>query len=380
MVVIDCMKCKKEIPEGASYCPWCGKKQVQGHRGKSRGNGQGYAYQRGKTWTARWTVACYLDENEKMHQKVKTKGGFASKRAALQYAANPPEKEKCSPTVREYYKTYLRGDYQSLSSNRQIAADAAFERLKEIADCEIDALTIRQLQDVVDRNASTYYTRRDMKTVLSHCYNLAIAEKRTTVNLSKYIKLPKLEEKTPEPFTDDEVLKLWKTYPQDHFIGFILTMIYTGMMPGELQSLKKDMIDFEKNEIVGGGIKTQKRKDTPMVFPDFLAPVLKELCEESNSRVGKVCCINKDTFYARYYECLELAGVRRLTPYSCRHTTATALASKNIDPFTIKEVMRHSKITTTQKYVHTNMRGMVDAVNQIPSSDVQSAPDPKVTP
>lgn len=85
-----------------------------------------------------------------------------------------------------------------------------------------------------------------MKTVLSHCYNLAIAEKRTTVNLSKYIKLPKLEEKTPEPFTDDEVLKLWKSYQQDHFIGFILTMIYTGMMPGEVQKLKKDMLDFEK--------------------------------------------------------------------------------------------------------------------------------------
>ena len=118
VVVIDCMKCKKEIPEGASYCPWCGKKQVQGHRGKSRGNGQGYAYQRGKTWTARWTVACYLDENEKMHQKVKTKGGFATKRAALQYAANPPGKEKQSPTVREYYKTYLRGDYKSLSNDR----------------------------------------------------------------------------------------------------------------------------------------------------------------------------------------------------------------------------------------------------------------------
>lgn len=67
--------------------------------------------------------------------------------------------------------------------------------MREIADREIDALTIAQIQDVIDRNASTYYTRKDMKTVLSHCYNLAIAEKQTTVNLAKYIKLPELEEK-----------------------------------------------------------------------------------------------------------------------------------------------------------------------------------------
>ena len=361
---MECIKCKKEIPDGAPYCCWCGKKQ-EARRNRTRGNGQGSAYQRGKTWTARWTERTYLDENDKLRQRMRTKGGFTSKRAALQYAANPPKEEQRSPTLREYYKTYLRGDYLSLSADRQGAAEKAFERMKEIADREIDALTIAQIQDVIDRNASTYYTRKDMKTVLSHCYNLAIAEKQTTVNLAKYIKLPELEEKTPEPFTDTDVKKLWEAYAKDHFIGFILTMIYTGMMPGELLKLKKDMIDFEKNEIVRGGIKTRKRKETPMVFPDFVAPVLHELCEESKSRVGNICCINKDNFYKRYYECLELAGVQKLPPYSCRHTTATALAMKNIDPFTIKEIMRHTKITTTQRYVHPDMKGMVDAVNQL---------------
>lgn len=365
-----CIKCKKEIPDGAVFCPWCGKKQIQERREKARGNGQGSAYQRGKTWTARWTVACYLDENGKMHQRTKTKGGFPSKRAALQYAATPKQSESRNPTLREYYNTYLRGDFKSLSDGRQTATEKAFSRMQEIADCKIDSLTIMQLQDAVDHNADTYYTRRDMKTVLSHCYNLAIAEKQTTINLARYIKLPKLKEKHPEPFTDDEVLKLWAAYPQEHFIGFILTMIYTGMMPGEVRGLKKEMFDFKRNEIVDGGIKTQKREETPMVFPDFLVPILKELCAESTSRDGKVCCLNKESFYAKYYECLALAGVRRLTPYACRHTTATALASKNIDPFTIKEVMRHAKITTTQRYVHPDMKGMVAAVNQIPAKEM----------
>ena len=363
----QCVKCKREIPAGSPFCCWCGKKQEQKTGVKSRGNGQGSAYQRGKTWTARWTEKIYLDENDKLHRKMKTKGGFASKRAALQYAANPPAKEKNSPTLREYYKTYLRGGYLSLSDNRQIATDAAFKRLEEIADCEIDALTISQLQDTVDKNASTYYTRKDMKTLLSHCYNLAIAEKQTTVNLSKYIKLPELEEESPEPFTDDEIKSLWKAYPNDHFIGYILTMIYTGMMPGELLKLKTDMIDFEKKEIVRGGIKTNKRKQTPMVFPDVLDPILQQLCDESASKIGNFCCVNKDNFYTKYYKCLKLAGVRKLPPYSCRHTTATALAAKNIDPFTIKEVMRHAKITTTQRYVHPNTKGMASAVNQLPT-------------
>lgn len=365
---MKCIKCKKVLPDGAAYCCWCGKKQVPTKQTvRTRGNRQGSAYQRGKTWTARWTERSYIDADGKFHQRRKTKGGFSSKRAALQYAANPPKEEKRTPTLREYYNTYLRGDYLSLSANRQGAADKAFERLADIADYEIDTLTIMQIQDVVDSNASTYYTRKDMQTVISHCYNLAIAEKQTTVNLAKYIKLPTLEETQPEPFTESEIVKLWGAYPSEHFIGFILTMIYTGMMPGELLKLKKDMIDFNRHEIVRGGLKTKKRKETPMVFPDFMVDVLRELCAESKSRVGNVCCVNKDNFYKRYYACLELAGVQKLPPYSCRHTTATALAMKNIDPFTIKEIMRHTKITTTQKYVHPNMQGMVEAVNQLPT-------------
>ena len=53
---MTCIKCGREIPAGVPYCCWCGKRQKVANNGKSRGNGQGEAYQRGKTWTARWTA------------------------------------------------------------------------------------------------------------------------------------------------------------------------------------------------------------------------------------------------------------------------------------------------------------------------------------
>ena len=76
----------------------------------------------------------------------------------------------------------------------------------------------------------------------------------------------------------------------------------------------------------------------------------------------------EQTFYTRYYEALEQAGVRRLVPYSCRHTTATALALQNIAPSVIQEIMRHSKYTTTQRYIHPDMSSMAAAVNQMPGA------------
>ena len=363
----NCVSCFRPLPEGAVYCCFCRAKQSYKPRSKTRGNGQGSAYQRGKTWTARWTESIYVDSSGKLHQVQRTKGGFSSKRAALAYAAAPAPVKPKAPTLRMYYQTYLSGEFQKLSSNRQIAVKKAFDRLSPLADTPIDSLSIGEIQSVIDSNASSYYTKRDMKTLLSHCYNLAIAERATTINLSKYITLPTLEEEEPVPFKPEDIQSFWQHYPQNHFIGFILLMIYTGMMPGELLKLKIDMIDFEQCEIKKAGIKTKKRKTTPMVFPEFLSPVLHQLISESLSKIGNFCPINKDNFYSRYYAALEEANVQRLPPYACRHTTATALALSNVAPSVIQEVMRHTKFTTTQRYIHPDTESMSKAVNQLPS-------------
>ena len=107
-----------------------------------------------------------------------------------------------------------------------------------------------------------------MKTILSHLFKRAVAEGNARTNLSEFIRLPPLEEKEMQPFTEEELHKLWEAYGAgDRIIGFVLLMIYTGMMPGELAKFTPDMVDWEKGEIIGCGLKTKKRKQTPIVFP-----------------------------------------------------------------------------------------------------------------
>ena len=138
------------------------------------------------------------------------------------------------------------------------------------------------------------------------------------------------------PFSEVELRKLWEAYGAgDHVVGFVLTMIYTGMMPGELLKLTKESINFDTQQITGVGLKTKTRKENDIVFPDMLVAVLRGLCERTTSRKGYLVGMNKDKFYVEYYAALERAGTRRLTPYSCRHTTATALALDNIAPSVI---------------------------------------------
>ena len=78
-----------------------------------------------------------------------------------------------------------------------------------------------------------------------------------------------------------------------------------------------------------------------------------------------VAGMNKDNFYKAYHEAVTASGVRDLPPYSCRHTTATALALGNIAPSVIQQVMRHTKFSTTQRYIHPDTEAARTAVNTL---------------
>lgn len=363
---MQCRKCQKEIPDGGKFCPYCGLKQEVSKHEKSRGNGQGSAIKRGNAWSAVWTVKCVILEDGRMYQKRKWKGGFKTKRDALAFAANPEPEKKKAPTLRNYWSGWSRSDMMDVSASKQTAYKIAWKKLEKLADMEMDSITINDIQKCIDEQATTYYPAKDMKVVLSHMFKRAVAEGNARTNLADFIRLPKLEEKEMQPFTEEELKKLWSVYGDGYrFVGYILLMIYSGMMPGELMSAKSDMISWDRKEIIGGGKKTKKRKETPIVFPDLIAPVLEDLVEHSSSRVGYLLGMNKDNFYKEYYKSLEKAGVRKLPPYSCRHTTATALALGNIAPSVIQEVMRHSKFSTTQRYIHPDTKSAHDAINAI---------------
>ncbi len=81
---------------------------------------------------------------------------------------------------------------------------------------------------------------------------------------------------------------------------------------------------------------------------------------------GRFWPSHKKEFYDRYYAALEAAGTRRLSPYSCRHTTATALAiTAGIAPQTVKNVMRWANTKMLDRYAHPDQEDALAAVDKI---------------
>lgn len=339
---------------------------------KSRGNGQGSAFKRGTTWTAQVVVG-WRPPDDPSHKPIpikRTKGGFPTKKEAIAYCPTLLNGgvvvRSEAPRLFEYWDTYLTGEYMNLSKSKQTAYRIAWRKLKPLHDVRVDAITVDMLRKTVSDACPTFDPAKDCKSLLSNLYSIASADGYANKLLPSYIVLPQHNEKERVPFSDTEQAALWKLYEGgDRRAAIPLLMIYTGMMPGEAQKLKVENIDLEKRIIENVGIKTKTRKETPIVIANSILPLIADLVENAQPS-GYIWIHNEDEWYKAYYDALEQAGCRRLPPYSCRHTTATALAiSECIAPQTIKRVMRWSTTRMLDRYAHPQMNDALSAVDAI---------------
>lgn len=375
----DCIKCGQQLPDEAIYCYICGKKQTEAEKKtKSRGNGTGTVYKCGNGWAAEVTLGYTQGADGKKQRIFKRKKGFKTKKDANAYifAVLPKSAnwaDSAAPatkiTLEHYWTIFKENKLSKLSESKQIHYHTAHNKVKDIMVAELRTLTISSLQEKVNQVAPTYYPAKDVKTLLTQLFDMAMAEQVVPVNIAEHIELPKNEEDQPNPFTEQEVTNLWKDYAAGNwFTGYALLMIYTGMMPGELVGLKTEMIDLDNKVIVGAGKKTKKRKQTPMVLADCIIPVVEDLMQYAKE--DKFLPFREDDYRKRFKLMLDRCHCRTdLVPYSCRHTTATGLALENIAMPVIKEVMRHTKITTTEKYIHLDTDPLLNAVNTLKSGE-----------
>ena len=342
-------------------------------RTKSRGNGTGCAYYSAKYryWVAQAVVDWRVpeDESKPLIPVKKTKGGFKRREDALAYCAtlkNGPQKPVLAPVLSVYWDTFKDGQYEALSASKQQAYRTAWKKLEKIQNTRVDMITVADLQQLVSEKCKTYYTARDVRTLLINLFRLAAAEGWVRQEIPTFVRLPSLEETEQTPFSETEQKALWKLYEAgDLRAAAPLLMIYTGMMPGEAMRLRVDQIDLDGHRIVGAGMKTKVRKKSDIVLAETIIPLVQDLIDHAQES-GYIWKRVEKEWYDNYYAALEAAGCRKLTPYSCRHTTATALAvTKNIAPQTVKKVMRWSTARMLDRYAHPDQDDALKAVNRL---------------
>lgn len=381
---MNCRKCSRFIPDDAVFCCYCGVKQEITRRSRRRANGTGTVFRYRNGWAIEYTDG-WTTSGDTIRRVYRRKSGFKSAREAeealLKLRDNADDESATSSrhiitkTVRELWDSYSSSELQKRGSSTRQAYEIAWRKRINgaIGDKHIDEVTLDDLNGIVA--SCTYDPAKDVRDLMSILFQRAIVDRQTTVNPTKLMTMPDQAPKEITPWLGSEITSLWTAWGSgERIAGYCLLMIYSGMMTGELLRLKEDMINWDDQQIIGCGLKTKKRKEMPILFPDIIEPILRELCATKSGKRGAegyVMDVSERVFYERFAKMKSSLGIRsEVVPYSSRHSTGTELTLMGVDPAVIIDIMRHKNYTTTLKhYTKIPSSVLLDALNAMADHD-----------
>lgn len=383
---MNCRKCTRALPADAIYCCYCGVKQEMTRKRRKRSNGTGTVFRYRSGWAVEYTAGWETTPDglkRKSHRKTgfktskEAEDALAALRAQFEAGEEQPSTERkiIIKTVADLWESYSASELPKRGKSTQDAYNIAWrKRIKgAIGDRPIDEVSLDDLNAIVA--TCTYDPAKDVRDLMSILFQRAIVDRQTTVNPTKLMTMPDQNGGEVVPWLPEEVSALWKAWGEgERIAGYCLLMIYSGMMTGELLRLKEDMIHWEDQQIIGCGLKTKKRREMPIHFPNILEPILRELCAtKSGKRGGEgfVMDTSERVFYDRFAKMKTALNIRpQVIPYSSRHSTGSELSLMGVQPAVIIEIMRHKNYTTTLKhYTKLPSELLISTLNQMAEAD-----------
>ena len=323
-----------------------------------RGNGQGSTIKTGKTYRA------VLNHYEDGKRYQKTKRGFKTKRAALEWcAANSTwASTDCAVTFTDVYKEWSAAHFPAISDKRVQMYTHVYDCSEALYNKRFKDLGVRHFQAVINAQKESYNTRKIFKVVYGLMSDYAIRAGYVGTNYARLCELPPESKPIKRAFTEAEIAKMEKLYAttKDLAAGAALIMIYTGMRWGEISTIKPKDIHIDEGYMTGG-IKTDAGKRGQIVLIDHIKPMVNDLMLPTN-RIGK---LSSEGFRKAYNKMQEDLGIERHTVHECRHTTATILAKIGIQPAIIADIMRHTSYAQTMDYTHTQLDDKIKGLDKM---------------
>lgn len=245
--------------------------------------------------------------------------------------------------------------------------EAYFKKMNDQLSWEsVDSDVIRDwMESMMDKgNNATSVNRR--LSALRSLFRFAIARKRIEVDPTRMVKGPKRGRPLPQFLKEAEVGRLvdgeWgNTYKDVRARILVLTFYSTGMRLSELVSLDDDAVDF-----VNCQVKVLGKRNKERIIP-FGEELKASLLDYINLRDRLVERRSKALFVTEKGERMNCNQVRyevkknlsrvctlkKRTPHVLRHTFATAMLNHGAGLESVKKLLGHESLSTTEVYTHT---------------------------
>ncbi len=209
-------------------------------------------------------------------------------------------------------------------------------------------------------------------------FQYLVREGIISTNPAKGVATPKREKYIPSTLSIDEMFRMLDAPDKSNPIGLrdraILELLYSsGIRVGELTQLNCDDVDLELGiiKVLGKG-----RKERIVPIGSKAIEAIKNYLGRRglpsgngsdrplfiNTRGGRLTDRTVRRIVEKYGK--ECGLARSISPHALRHTFATHLLDAGADLRDIQELLGHVSLSTTQKYTHVSIDGLMEVYDK----------------
>lgn len=252
-------------------------------------------------------------------------------------------------------------------------------------------------QELADKTQKQILSRADK--ILAQCkpfskstvdqYLVEVADQYSNATVNKYVQAVKkicdykkldwgktvtrIKEQAPrrETMSDDEIERLISLdTAHERYKVFWHLVAYTGARPGEILSVSTRDFDLSAHTLTVKDNKSNDYRTIPIahIIRSVVYPYI-------NNKEDRLFNVSYRSILKDFNERCKQIGIKRnVTPYSLRHSFITRMVGE-ADLFDVQSIVGHKKASTTQIYVHKNLKTKRKAIKKDPLS--RSQLDPK---
>lgn len=346
-------------------------------------NGFGSVYmlkgKRRNPWVARVTtgISVVVDEegNPKRIYDREVLGYYPTKTEAKNALQNykagilPIVQPKEGITLKEVYDEWLATRMGRASKKSIDGYILGYSYLDKYLDVPFEDLRTVHLQKIIDDVHSQGKSKpvlAKIRSLLKMLYDYGIQNDIVSKNYAQFIEMPKSGKKEKKRFSDLDIKRLEELAPTEEMAQLLLVLIYTGFRINELLELTRFNINLDKMIIIGGG-KTDAGTDRVVPIHQKILPIVKEWSKRDNFVMIEGRVRSYENIRHRFNEFKGKYGFDDdLTIHCTRHTFASMLANKGVDPIFITKVMGHSNYSLTASvYTHLDTEILAKEIGKI---------------
>jgi len=181
------------------------------------------------------------------------------------------------------------------------------------------------------------------------------------------ISLPKLPRYLPDVLSVAEIEQLLETVKGNDYLAVrdraILELLYaTGMRVSELVNLTVERVNFEEQLVFVQGKGNKERivpfgRSASSALKDWIVIRSQALLLKGKSSPylflsKSLKKLTRDAVFRMLQKRARLAGIRKISPHTLRHSCATHMIENGADLRAVQEMLGHASLSTTEIYTH----------------------------